>query len=316
MGYTILGTGSAAPGKVLTNEDLSSMMDTSDEWIVTRTGIRERRILADGETMTELAVRSARDALADAGRKAEELDLILCATLQSDCLTPSLACALQAELGSSCPAFDINAACSGFLYALDVADMYFRGSSCQTILVVAAEAMSRHVNWKDRSTCVLFGDGCAAVVLERGDGMLANVLRAKGETQSLNIADWGEGFPVVHMAGGEVFKFAVQSACRDIREVLRQAGLEESQVDHVILHQANARILQAVAGKLSIDQDRYANYIAYYGNTSAASVPMTLDQLRKEGKLKDGEIIVMAAFGGGYTSGACVIRWKGKDGQR
>lgn len=309
MSYSIVGTGSKAPGKLLTNEDLSRMVETSDEWIVTRTGIQERRVLAEGETMLDLARGAAREALEDAGCAAETLDLIVCATLQSDCLTPSLACALQAELGATCPAFDINAACSGFLYGLEVAEMFFRGSGYRRILLVAAEAMSRHVNWQDRATCVLFGDGCAAVVLEPGEGKLASVLRAKGETQSLNIADWGEGFPVVHMAGGEVFKFAVQSACRDIRQVLSDAGLTEADVDHVILHQANARILQAVAAKLSIPPERYVKTIAHYGNTSAASVPTALDWSRKEGKLQKGDIVVMAAFGGGYTSGACVIQW-------
>ncbi len=309
MGYRILGTGSAVPKRLVTNEELSMKVDTSDEWINTRTGIRARYIMED-ETATSLSYEAVKAALKDSGVKAEELDLIICATISGEYLSPSLSCCIQKEIGAKCPAFDINAACTGFLYALDVADGYFTSGKCKKILVFAYEGLSKLLNWDDRTTCVLFGDGSGAVVLGEGDSMLASYLSAHGDAASLNVGDLGEGRPVVHMIGKEVYKFAVGSATQYIPIVLEKAGITNDEVDHVILHQANKRIIEAVAAKLEIPREKYAINIENYGNTSSASIPITLDCLNKEGKLKKGDILVLSAFGGGLTTGTCVIRWE------
>lgn len=309
MNFMIKGTGHAVPERILTNAQLEQMVDTSDEWIVTRTGIRNRHIMEANETAAALSARAAKNALADSGIKAEELDLIIGCTVHGDYFTPSLACCVQKELGAACPAFDLNAACSGFLYGLKAAEGFFATGTCKKILIFAYEGMSRMVNWNDRATCVLFGDGAGAAVLTEGNGFCASVLGAKGDEHVLYIKNDCSGKPFVTMNGQEVFRFAVSSGCRDIPLVLAQAGLEPAAVSHVVLHQANERIIKAIASKLNIPRDRYVMTIQEYGNTSASSIPIALDLLNREGKLLNGQYIVMAAFGGGLTSAACVIKW-------
>lgn len=317
MGFRITGTGSALPRHVVTNDMLAGMVDTSDEWISTRTGIRSRPILTD-ETATQLATKAAMRCLEDAGTPASEIGLIICATISADYLTPSLACVVQKEIGATCPAFDMNAACSGFLYALDAADSYLTTGKAKKVLVVACEIMSRLIDWKDRSICVLFGDGCGAVLLEPGDDLLSIKTTAQGNTELLVIPHTAGNCPMqntdrepsyLKMKGQDVFKFAVSSMCRDLGEVIDKAGIARDAVDFVLPHQANNRIIEAAIGRMGIPRDRYASNIYKQGNTSAASIPILLDELNQDKKLKKGNILAMAAFGGGLTTGACVIRW-------
>jgi len=317
MSFSLIGTGSAYPARAVTNDELSRLVDTSDEWIRTRTGVRERRVLT-GETLTELALSAAKAALADARTEPGELDLILCATIRGDFITPSMACMLQKGLGAACPAMDINAACSGFLYALDVADGCFARKKARKVLVVAAEALSKMTDWTDRSTCVLFGDGAGAAVLAQGEDLLALRVTALGNTEHLVIPNLEgdspfseqEGRPSrIHMNGQEVYKFAVASMCADIAAVAEEAGVAQEEIGHVLPHQANKRIIEAAKGRLRIPAERYLMNISRFGNTSAASIPILLDESSRAGVFQKGELLVMAAFGGGFTSGACVLRW-------
>jgi 3-oxoacyl-[acyl-carrier-protein] synthase III len=319
MSFSVIGTGSALPEAIVDNERLCAVVDTSDEWIRTRTGIGERRICAQ-ETVTDIAVKASLAALRRAGVEPSELDLILCATMTGDCLIPSQACLVQAGIGAACPAFDINAACSGFMYALDAADAYFCRGRAKRVLVVAAEAMSRVLNWADRATCVLFGDGAGAVVLAPGDDLLSIRLTARGDAAPLSAqgrqaaspfsgAPAPAAAPLLMMNGREVYRFAVSSVVRDLQDVIADAGLEQGDISWVLLHQANMRILDAAASRLCIPRDRYANNIARYGNTSAASIPVLLDEIYSEGKLNPGDMLALSAFGGGLTTGACVLRW-------
>jgi len=317
MSYRILGTGKALPEFVLTNEHLSTFLDTSDEWITSRTGIKERHIITE-HSITELAVSAARDALCDAKVNAEELDMILCATISGDYLTPSLACLVQKEIGAHCPAYDINAACSGFIYALDAAAGYFARKKTKKMLVIAIEAMSRLADWQDRSTCVLFGDGGGAVVLGEGDDLLSVYLSAQGNPDILNIPGHFGNCPFqdnnaepsyLYMNGPEVYKFAVNAICSDLTRVIQEAGLTEEDITYVLPHQANIRIIEAARNRLKIAKDKYITGIQHYGNTSAGSIPLILDSLNKSGKLKQGDLLALSAFGGGLTTGACILRW-------
>ncbi len=317
MSFSILGTGSAYPKRVVSNDELSTMVDTSDEWIRTRTGVSERRILTD-ETLIDIARLAASHALDDAGITASELDLILCATIRNDYITPTLACMLQKELGATCPAMDVNAACSGFLYAMDVADGYFARKRVKKVLVVAAEAMSKMADWTDRATCVLFGDAAGAAVLGEGEDLLSLKVTASGNDEHLVIpnvqgnspfSNQPRRDPYVYMNGQEVYKFAVSSICQDLSAVISAAGLTPEQIHHVLPHQANSRIIEAAKGRLSIPADRYHMNISRFGNTSAASIPVLMDELSRAGAFKKGEYLALSAFGGGFTTGACVLRW-------
>lgn len=319
MSFTILGTGSALPTRVVTNEDLSKMVETSDEWIRTRTGIAERRICTE-ETLTELAVAAARKALEDSNCSANELDMILCATISGDYATPSMACVIQMQLGATCPAFDLNAACSGVLYGLDVADAYFTRRPNQKILLVAAEAMSRLVDWNDRGTCVLFGDGAGAVVLGPGEDLLAVQVGAKGAVEPLYSArDWGNSpfrantpdtaNEYLHMDGQEVFRFAVTAMVQTVDSVLAQCGLTREDLTYVIPHQANIRIIDAAMQRLKLPKEKCLTNIEKRGNTSAACVAILLDEASRAGRLQKGDLLALTAFGGGLTTGACILRW-------
>jgi len=315
MSLKIIGTGHCVPELVLTNEMLSEMVDTSDEWITTRTGINERRV-STGETLCDLASGAARMALRNAGVGPEDIDLIICTTLQGDYLTPSLACTVQMELGAECVAFDVNAACSGFIYGLDVAAAYLDSGRADRVLLIAAEMMSRHLDYTDRATCVLFGDASGAAVLERGDGLLAMRLTAHGNIRHLAMqapphspfnktADYKHG---VIWAGGEVYKFAVNTMTADIKNVLEKSGLTIDDIKRFIPHQANVRIIRSVMKNIGLTDEKTAFNLDRYGNTSSASVATLLSEQMEAGLVEPGDIVLMAAMGGGFTSGACVIR--------
>jgi 3-oxoacyl-[acyl-carrier-protein] synthase-3 len=316
MSFQIVGTGRAHPALVLTNDMLAELINTSDEWITTRTGIKSRYV-STVETLEDLSTKSAERALEKAGVKAEELDLIICSTMKGDYATPSLACLIQKNIGADCAAFDANAACSGFVYGLDIADAYMASGKAETVLVVAAEMMTRHLDWKDRSTCVLFGDGAGAVVLKKGDGLKSIRITARGDDALLTIGSVFSASPFsehpqidpdFRMAGGEVFKFAVASIIKDVKDVLDKAGVKPSDIKMMVPHQANLRVFQSAKDKLGFTDEQIAIGIDHYGNTSSASIPLLLDELIEEGKLVTGDLIVLTAFGGGLTTGACVIK--------
>lgn len=317
MSFTILGTGKAIPDYVLTNDELSTMVDTNDEWIRTRTGIEERHICKN-ETITELCVKAAQNALDNAGITPEQLDLIICSTMRGENLTPSQACMIQKELGASCPAFDLNAACSGFVYALDVAAGYFARKKVKHVLIVSMDNLSNITDWTDRSTCVLFGDGGAAAVLGEGNDLLSIQITAQGNDAVLLIPHGTNSSPfyeheeqkaVLHMMGGDVYKFAVSAMSNGIRQVIEEAGYQQSDVAHVIPHQANIRIINAAAAKLDIPRERFFCNVSKYGNTSSGSVPIALDEANRSGLLKKGDLVALCAFGGGLTTGTCLLRW-------
>lgn len=315
MSFKIIGAGKAHPGFVLTNEALSGIVDTSDEWISTRTGIKSR-FVSTKETLLEMSLEAVREALDRSGVEARDLDLIICTTIQGDYITPSLACQIQKEIGAACPAFDLNAACTGFIYALDVAKSYFDSGRARIILIVSAEQMSKFVNWEDRETCVLFGDGAGAVVARRGTGLLAIKVTASGDDKLLAIPgmygnnpywEGGRKDPFLHMQGREVFKFAVSVMCRDIADVLETSRLSINDVKKVIPHQANLRIIRHAAEKLGIRDEQIVLGIDRYGNTSSASIPILLGEIMGSGEIGKGDIVVLSAFGGGLSSGACIM---------
>lgn len=319
MSFTIIGTGSAYPSCVKTNDDLSKLVDTSDEWIKTRSGISRRHICTD-ETITDLSVKAALSALENAGVSAQELDLIICSTVRGDYFTPSLACLVQMHINASCPAFDLNGACTGFIYALDVALGYFARKKAKKILIISAETMSKMIDWTDRATCVLFGDGAGAVVLSEGDDLLSIKLTADGNDKMLLIPSVEGDCPYslhkdnkknsyIYMQGQEVFKFAVNAICADLKDVIEEANITEEDIDYVLLHQANMRIIDAAKNKLNIAKEKYLANIEEYGNTSSATIPILLDESNRNNLFKKGDILAFSAFGGGLTTGACVIRW-------
>ena len=318
MSFRILGTGSFSPERVVTNEDLSRMVETSDEWITKRIGVKQRHVCTT-ETVTDLGVEASLRALENAGMKAEELDLIIGATISADTISPGLAGMVQNRLGARCPAFDMNVACPGFLFALDVAAGFFARKTVKKVLVVSAERMSGLLDWEDRNTCCIFGDGAGAAVLGEGDSYLASELHTQGGDDVISIpTGWGNSpfYQVerekncVHMKGQETYKFAVTSMVSDIRSVLEKAGVTGEQVKAVIPHQANFRIINEARRRLpEIEPDRFFVNIDRYGNTSSASEPILLDELNREGKLQRGDYVVLSAFGGGLSSAACVIKW-------
>ena len=314
----IAGTGSYLPGKVLTNRDLEAMVDTSDDWIVARTGIRERHIAADGEMASDMALHAARRAMQAAGIGPEDVGLIVFATTTPDMVFPSTACILQAKLGvQGCPAFDVQAVCSGFVYALTTADLFIRAGQCRYALVVGAEIYSRILDWQDRSTCVLFGDGAGAVVLAASEtpGIVASRLHADGRhVDILSVpgqvcAGGVRGTPFVTMDGGAVFKFAVRVLSECAEEVLAAADLPIERLDWLIPHQANIRIIEATAKKLRLPMERVVVTVDKHANTSAASIPLALDLAVRDGRIRKGQHVMLEAVGGGFAWGACLVKW-------
>jgi 3-oxoacyl-[acyl-carrier-protein] synthase-3 len=313
----VAGTGSALPKRRVDNAELAETVDTSDQWIVERTGIRSRYIAGEGETTASLATEAARRALEDAGIPATEIDLIVLATATPDQTFPSSATKVQAALGiNDCVAFDVHAVCTGFLYAVSVADSMLRAGNGTTALVVGAETFSRILDWEDRTTCVLFGDGAGALVLraEEGEsGILATRLHADGRHNDLLFVDGGPSTTgtvgKLRMKGREVFRHAVVNLADVMGEVLGVAGLSSDEVDWVVPHQANARILDATAKKLGLPSEKVVVTVDRHANTSAASVPLALDAAVKDGRIKRGDIVVLEAMGGGFTWGAAVLRY-------
>ena len=324
-GCTLAGTGSKVPERVLTNADLERMVDTSDEWIVTRTGIRERRISDPGVAVTDLALPAAQDALEMAGVSAADLDIIIVATVTPDRILPSASCTLQERLGAShAAAFDLNAACSGFVYGVSVGSGMIAAGMAETVLVIGAETLSKIVDYEDRGTCVLFGDGAGAAVLrpsDPGHGILATRIRSDGtQGHVLEIPAGGSRMPASHatvdahghfikMKGNELFKFSVRAMETVTRQAVEDAGVSLEQVRFLVPHQANLRIISAVAERLGVGEDRLVLNIDRFGNTSAASIPISLDELLRSGRVMPGDIIGLVAFGGGVTWGAIVLEW-------
>ena len=322
---TIAGTGRAVPEKVLTNADLSKMVETSDEWITSRTGIRERRVVQEGDVLSDFCVRAAVPALADAGILAADLDVVLLATCTPDHPIPGAAPVVQHKLGATkAAAFDLNAACSGWLYGLHVADGLIQSGKAKNILLVGAEFLTRFVDYTDRSTCILFGDGAGATVLKatKSDhGVLSTSIRSDGEgSRFISMPGGGSNFPpnrpefdkglmYIQMKGGETFKIAIRRMVEVCKEVLTESGFTTEDVKWLLPHQANERILTATAERLQIPPERCMNNIGRYGNTSAASIPIALDEYARDGRLKRGDLILITAFGGGLTWGAALVRW-------
>ncbi|MDD4493046.1 MAG: ketoacyl-ACP synthase III [Eubacteriales bacterium] len=322
----VLGTGCCLPEKVLTNCDLEKMVDTTDEWILKRTGIKERRILEDSEPASSLGIEAAKRALSDANLEPPDIDMIIVSTNSPDYFSPSMACIIQGEIGAvNASAFDVNAACSGFVYALTIADQFIKTDSCKNILIVSVEQLSRITDWKHRNTCVLFGDGAGAAVIGRvkeGYGLLSSWIGADGasrkvisipacymseedKTQRQNGVD-----QVIWMDGSEVFKFAIRIMSEASKYVIEKAGLTIDDVALVIPHQANIRIIEGAAKRLEIEPDKvYSDNVSKYGNTSSSSVIVALDEASKKGKIKKGDNIVLVGFGGGLTWASSLIKW-------
>jgi 3-oxoacyl-[acyl-carrier-protein] synthase III len=312
----IIGTGSCLPTKVLTNQDLEQMVDTTDEWILDRTGIEKRHVVSAGETTASMAEQAARNAMAMAGKSAEDIDLIILATTTPDQIFPSTACLLQQRLGiHGCPAFDVQAVCTGFVYALSVADKFIKTGSARCALVVGAEMLSKVVDWTDRGTCVLFGDGAGAVVLAASEetGILSTHLHADGAYENLLRVAGGianrEASSYIEMRGNEVFRMAVTTLGRIVDETLEANHLDQADIDWLIPHQANIRIIQATAKKLRMEMDRVVVTVDRHGNTSAASIPLALDTAVRDGRIKRGETLLMEAFGGGFTWGSVLVNF-------
>ncbi|MFN4320123.1 MAG: beta-ketoacyl-ACP synthase III [Aquificaceae bacterium] len=308
MGISIKGMGYYTPENVLTNFDLEKMVDTSDEWITTRTGIKERRI-AKEESLTDMAYKASLLALEESHIEPEDIDVIILATLTPDLSFPASACLLQARLGcNKAYAFDLSAACSGFLYGLEIASALLGSGRAKNILLVGAEKLSQIVDWSDRSTCVLFGDGAGAVVLSsEGEGeLLASVMRSDGGYWDIL---YGERCGYLRMKGKELFKLAVRSMAEVCEEVIRRAGVSTEDIDLVVPHQANIRIMQALAERLGIPMEKLYSNIHRYGNTSAASIPIALYEAKQEGRLKRGDLVLLTAMGGGLTWGASLLRF-------
>ncbi len=317
----IAGTGSYLPEKVLTNADLEKMVETSDEWIQTRTGIRERHIAAEDQTTSDLGYQAALRALEAAGIEASQLDMIVVGSTTPDLIFPSTACLIQAKLGASgCPAFDVNAACSGFVFALSVADKFIRSGDARHVLVIGAETLTRIVDWNDRTTCVLFGDGAGAVVLKADEdtGILSTHLHADGSKKELlwnpvgvsaGFGDSENGRGAILMKGNDVFKYAVKALDSVVDETLHANGLDKADLDWLIPHQANLRIIEATARRLDMSMDQVIVTVDKHGNTSSASVPMALDHAVRSGRVERGQLLLLEAFGGGFTWGSALLRY-------
>ena len=314
----IIGTGSYLPSRLLTNADLEKLVETNDAWIVERTGIRERHMAGEGELTSDLALKAAERAIEAAGIDASELDLIVVATTTPDRVFPSTACIVQAKLGieNACPAFDVQAVCSGFVYAMSVANNFIKAGQATHALVVGAETLSRITDWTDRGNCILWGDGAGAVVLKASPepGIISTHLHADGRYQDLLFVDGGvslkkEGECYMRMSGNAVFKMAVNTLDAIVDETLEANGLTKADIDWLVPHQANIRIIQATAKKLGMGMDNVVVTVDHHGNTSAASIPLAFDTAVRDGRIKSGETVLMEAFGGGFTWGSVLLKF-------
>jgi 3-oxoacyl-[acyl-carrier-protein] synthase-3 len=314
----IIGTGSYLPEKILTNQDLEKIVETSDQWIVERTGIRERHIAAEGEMTSDLALQASREAIRAAGIDAQAIDLVIVATTTPDLIFPSTACILQSKLGieNGGAAFDVQAVCSGFVYGLSIADKFIRSGQSKCVLVIGAETLSRITDWTDRSNCILWGDGAGAVILEASEqpGIISTHIHADGSYKDLLRVSGGvsSGFgekPSMRMEGNAVFKVAVNTLDAIVDETLAANSMQKSDIDWLVPHQANIRIIQATGRKLGMSMDQVVVTVDRHGNTSAASIPLALDTAVRDGRIKRGETILMEAFGGGFTWGSVLATY-------
>ena len=318
MSLKIIGMGKSIPERCISNNNLAEFLDTEDEWIVTRTGIKTRYICSH-EDLTGLSVIAAKQALDESNLTVNDISLVICATLGGDYRTPSHACTVAELLGTACPAFDINAACTGFVYALDIASAYLETGKAENILIICAEMMSSQVDWNDRNTCILFGDGAAACVVTAGKALKYMSLSAIADTKILNLpADTGNN-PFVaekkekgylQMQGQEVFKFAVGIVGKDVKQALETTELSPDQIDYFILHQANKRIIDSIRVKLKQPEDKFPINIDKYGNLSSVSIPLLLGEMLDEGKIKSCDTLFISAFGAGLTAGSCILVWE------
>ena len=313
----IIGTGSAIPKKIVTNDMLSEFLDTSDAWIYPRTGIKYRHVISD-EKLEDLAAEAAVKALENAGMKAEDLDFIICSNVVNEYVTPSLSCIIQGAIGATCPCLDINCACAGFMYALDIAEAHYKAGSVKNVLIVCAEEPTRMTSWKDRNVCVLFGDGAGAAVLTEGDNIKGIKLSAASATDKLYQIRTLEPTPYItkdeqnislQMRGQDVFKFAVKASTGDIRYLLDKLGMKPDEIGHYLLHQANVRIINSIKEFLEQPDEKFPTNVETHGNSSSASCPILLDECNRKGILKRGETIALSAFGAGFISGAVIMEW-------
>lgn len=313
----IVGTGSALPKQIVTNDMLSEFLDTSDAWIYPRTGIKYRRVISD-EKLEEMAIEAATKALDDAGMKAEDLDFIICSNVVNEYITPSLSCIIQGGIGANCPCIDINCACAGFIYALDIAETHYKAGKVKNVLIVCAEEPTRMTSWKDRNVCVLFGDGAGAAVLTEGDNIKGIKLSAASATDKLYQIRTLEPTPYItkeeesvslQMKGQDVFKFAVKASSGDIQYLFEETGIKADDIDHYLLHQANIRIIKSIQGMLGQPEEKFPTNVESHGNSSSASCPILLDECNRKGLFKKGDKLALSAFGAGFISGAAILEW-------
>ncbi|MBO5194111.1 MAG: ketoacyl-ACP synthase III [Bacteroidales bacterium] len=313
----IIGTGSVLPKQIVTNDMLSGFLDTSDAWIYPRTGIRYRHVISD-EKLEDMAIEAARKALDNAGMKAEDLDFIICSNVVNEYITPSLSCIIQGGIGATCPCLDINCACAGFIYALDIAESHYKAGRVKNVLIVCAEEPTRMTSWKDRNVCVLFGDGAGAAVLTEGDNIKGIKLSAASATDKLYQVRTLEPTPYItkeeesvslQMKGQDVFKFAVKASSGDIQYLLDENGMAAGDIDYYLLHQANIRIINSIRSFLGQPEEKFPTNVESHGNSSSASCPILLDECNRKGLFKRGDKLALSAFGAGFISGAAILEW-------
>lgn len=313
----ISGTGSVLPKKIVTNDMLSEFLDTSDEWIYPRTGVRSRHVISD-ERLEDMAIEASKKALADAGINASDLDYIICSNVVNEYITPQLSCIIQGGIGATCPCIDINCACAGFIYALQIAESFYRSGFVQNVLIVSAEEPTRMTDWTDRRTCVLFGDGAGAAVLTPGDNIKGFSMSAASATDKLYQIRTLQPTPYItkeekdvplQMKGQDVFKFAVKASSSDITKLLKNNSLEASDVDYILLHQANKRIINTIREFLDQPMEKFPVNIEDHGNSSSSCCPILLDECNRKGLFKEGDKVVLCAFGAGFVSGAVLLEW-------
>ena len=317
MKMKISGTGSALPRKIVTNDMLAQFLDTSDEWIRTRTGVTSRHVISD-EKLEDLAREAAEKALLDAGVRADDLDFIICSNVVNEYITPQLSCIIQGAIGATCPCIDINCACAGFIHALEIAESFYKAGKVKNVLIVCAEEPTRMADWKDRRTCVLFGDGAGAAVLTPGDNIKSIKLSAMTATDKLWQMRMLQPTPYItkeetetplQMKGQEVFKFAVTAASRDITRALEESSMSAEDIDYYLLHQANIRIINSIQNYLKQPADKFPTNVESHGNSSSASCPILIDECNRKGMFRRGDKIAVSAFGAGFVSGAVVFEW-------